>query len=60
MSRSFGDRQFKRAGVTSVPDVRCFDLTPADHFMLLGGAAPAPAPAPVHAAPFHLNLAVCP
>jgi len=40
VSRSFGDRQFKTAGVTSVPDVRCFDLTPADRFMLLGRAAP--------------------
>mmetsp|Transcript_35829 Transcript_35829/g.89448 ORF Transcript_35829/g.89448 Transcript_35829/m.89448 type:complete len:140 (-) Transcript_35829:1888-2307(-) len=36
VSRSFGDRQFKKAGCTSVPDVVAFELTPSDRLMLLG------------------------
>uniref|UniRef100_A0A4X1T6P8 Integrin-linked kinase-associated serine/threonine phosphatase 2C n=1 Tax=Sus scrofa TaxID=9823 RepID=A0A4X1T6P8_PIG len=35
VSRSIGDGQYKRCGVTSVPDIRRCQLTPNDRFILL-------------------------
>ncbi|KAL1224053.1 putative protein phosphatase 2C 8 [Cardamine amara subsp. amara] len=36
VSRAFGDRQFKKFGVTSTPDIHAFELTERDNFMILG------------------------
>ncbi|OVA14524.1 Protein phosphatase 2C (PP2C)-like domain [Macleaya cordata] len=36
VSRAFGDRQFKKVGVTATPDVHSFDLTEREHFIILG------------------------
>ncbi|XP_047944886.1 probable protein phosphatase 2C 8 isoform X1 [Salvia hispanica] len=36
VSRAFGDRQFKKVGVSAIPDVHSFDLTERDYFMILG------------------------
>lgn len=36
VSRAFGDRQFKKVGVSAVPDVHSFDLTEREHFIILG------------------------
>ncbi|XP_064982537.1 probable protein phosphatase 2C 67 isoform X1 [Musa acuminata AAA Group] len=36
VSRAFGDRQFKKFGVISSPDVHSFELTEREHFMILG------------------------
>ncbi|KAF8407767.1 hypothetical protein HHK36_006903 [Tetracentron sinense] len=36
VSRAFGDRQFKKVGVISTPDVHSFDLTKREHFIILG------------------------
>lgn len=36
VSRAFGDRQFKKVGVVSTPDVHSFDLTDREHFIILG------------------------
>ena len=37
MSRSFGDLAYKRLGLSSVPDVKVFNITaPRDRFLLLG------------------------
>lgn len=36
VSRAFGDRQFKKVGVTATPDISSFDLTERDHFIILG------------------------
>ncbi|CAL9128962.1 unnamed protein product [Musa textilis] len=36
VSRAFGDRQFKKVGVISSPDVHSFELTEREHFMILG------------------------
>ncbi|XP_048329487.2 probable protein phosphatase 2C 8 isoform X1 [Ziziphus jujuba] len=36
VSRAFGDRQFKKVGVTATPDIHSFDLTEREHFIILG------------------------
>ncbi|KAK7271210.1 hypothetical protein RJT34_26920 [Clitoria ternatea] len=36
VSRAFGDRQFKKVGVTATPDLYSFDLTDREHFIILG------------------------
>ncbi|KAF9592515.1 hypothetical protein IFM89_015209 [Coptis chinensis] len=36
VSRAFGDRQFKKVGVSANPDVHSFDLTKREHFIILG------------------------
>nr|TKW32612.1 hypothetical protein SEVIR_2G178800v2 [Setaria viridis] len=36
VSRAFGDRQFKKVGLISTPDVHSFELTKKDHFIILG------------------------
>ncbi|KAF3785386.1 putative protein phosphatase 2C 8 [Nymphaea thermarum] len=36
VSRAFGDRQFKKVGVSAVPDVHSFDITEKEQFMVLG------------------------
>ncbi|KAJ4838973.1 hypothetical protein Tsubulata_017377 [Turnera subulata] len=36
VSRAFGDRQFKKVGVSSIPDIHSFDLTDREHFIILG------------------------
>eukprot|EP00850_Spirogloea_muscicola_P013260 SM000089S23816 [mRNA] locus=s89:131722:136118:- [translate_table: standard] len=36
VSRAFGDRQFKKLGVTAIPDIHVFELTPQEHFLILG------------------------
>lgn len=36
VSRAFGDRQFKKVGVTAVPDIQSFDVTEREHFIILG------------------------
>lgn len=36
VSRSLGDRQFKKAGLIAVPDVQAFKLTDRDQFMFCG------------------------
>ncbi|CAN6451822.1 unnamed protein product [Victoria cruziana] len=36
VSRAFGDRQFKKVGVSAVPDVHSFDVTEKEQFMILG------------------------
>lgn len=36
VSRAFGDRNFKKVGVSATPDVHSFDLTERDHFIILG------------------------
>ncbi|CAI5459775.1 unnamed protein product [Closterium sp. Yama58-4] len=35
VSRAFGDRQFKKAGVSCAPDISVFHLSPRDCFLLL-------------------------
>lgn len=35
MSRAFGDRQFKRSGLSALPDVQAFQLGPREAFLLL-------------------------
>ncbi|CAI5967101.1 unnamed protein product [Closterium sp. NIES-64] len=35
VSRAFGDRQFKKAGVSCTPDISVFHLSPRDRFLLL-------------------------
>lgn len=35
VSRALGDRQFKRAGMSAVPDIQAFSLTSRDRFLLL-------------------------
>ncbi|KAL5726604.1 protein-serine/threonine phosphatase [Ranunculus cassubicifolius] len=36
VSRAFGDRQFKKVGVSATPDVHSFDITEREHFIILG------------------------
>ncbi|KAJ4748959.1 Protein phosphatase 2C family protein [Rhynchospora pubera] len=36
VSRAFGDRQFKKVGVISTPDIHSFQLTDRDQFIILG------------------------
>eukprot|EP00252_Welwitschia_mirabilis_P016808 TRINITY_DN3729_c0_g1_i2.p1 TRINITY_DN3729_c0_g1~~TRINITY_DN3729_c0_g1_i2.p1 ORF type:complete len:365 (-),score=84.67 TRINITY_DN3729_c0_g1_i2:13-1107(-) len=36
VSRAFGDRQFKKVGVSAIPDVHSFELTKREKFMVLG------------------------
>ena len=36
VSRALGDRQFKRSGMSAVPDVQAFQLGPRDTFLMLG------------------------
>ncbi|XP_057841388.2 probable protein phosphatase 2C 8 isoform X2 [Cryptomeria japonica] len=36
VSRAFGDRQFKKIGVSAIPDVHTFELTERENFMILG------------------------
>ncbi|KAL9443936.1 hypothetical protein AB3S75_017168 [Citrus x aurantiifolia] len=36
VSRAFGDRQFKKFGVVSTPDIHSFEVTERDHFIILG------------------------
>lgn len=36
VSRAFGDRQFKKVGVVSTPDIHSFSLTERDKFIILG------------------------
>ncbi|XP_078153802.1 protein phosphatase 2C family protein isoform X4 [Carex rostrata] len=36
VSRAFGDRQFKKVGVISTPDIHSFELTERDQFVILG------------------------
>ncbi|PON82280.1 Protein phosphatase [Trema orientale] len=36
VSRAFGDRQFKKVGVSATPDIHSFDLTERDRFIILG------------------------
>ncbi|XP_049936546.1 probable protein phosphatase 2C 8 isoform X2 [Nymphaea colorata] len=36
VSRAFGDRQFKKVGVSAVPDVHSFDITEKEQFIILG------------------------
>ncbi|CAL5088951.1 unnamed protein product [Urochloa decumbens] len=36
VSRAFGDRQFKKVGLISTPDVHSFELTKKDKFIILG------------------------
>ncbi|XP_010459413.2 PREDICTED: probable protein phosphatase 2C 8, partial [Camelina sativa] len=36
VSRAFGDRQFKKFGVTATPDIHAFELTERENFMILG------------------------
>ncbi|CAN0902359.1 Probable protein phosphatase 2C 8 [Linum grandiflorum] len=36
VSRSFGDRNFKKVGVSATPDIHSFELTEKDHFIILG------------------------
>ncbi|KAK4280742.1 hypothetical protein QN277_012323 [Acacia crassicarpa] len=36
VSRAFGDRQFKKVGVSATPDIHSFDLTDREHFIILG------------------------
>uniref|UniRef100_A0A1J3JBK5 PPM-type phosphatase domain-containing protein n=1 Tax=Noccaea caerulescens TaxID=107243 RepID=A0A1J3JBK5_NOCCA len=36
VSRAFGDRQFKKFGVTATPDIHAFELTDRENFMILG------------------------
>lgn len=36
VSRAFGDRQFKKVGVSANPDVHSFELTKKENFMILG------------------------
>lgn len=36
VSRAFGDRQFKKVGVSANPDVHSFELTKRENFMILG------------------------
>eukprot|EP00850_Spirogloea_muscicola_P016045 SM000127S26661 [mRNA] locus=s127:273743:277036:+ [translate_table: standard] len=36
VSRAFGDRQFKKLGVTAIPDIHVFELTLQEHFLILG------------------------
>uniref|UniRef100_A0A7S0RWZ6 protein-serine/threonine phosphatase n=1 Tax=Pyramimonas obovata TaxID=1411642 RepID=A0A7S0RWZ6_9CHLO len=36
VSRSFGDRAFKRVGMSAVPDLRTFERKPQDAFVLMG------------------------
>ncbi|CAN1159225.1 Probable protein phosphatase 2C 8 [Linum perenne] len=36
VSRSFGDRNFKKVGVSATPDIHSFELTEKEHFIILG------------------------
>ncbi|CAA6665451.1 unnamed protein product [Spirodela intermedia] len=36
VSRAFGDRQFKKVGVTATPDIHSFELTGREKFIILG------------------------
>ncbi|CAM6099377.1 unnamed protein product [Calypogeia fissa] len=36
VSRAFGDRNFKKAGVIAVPDIHVFELSEREHFLILG------------------------
>lgn len=36
VSRSFGDRAFKKVGMSAVPDLRAFQLGHSDRFILMG------------------------
>ena len=36
VSRAFGDQQFKKVGMTAVPDVKVFNLSGQDRFLLCG------------------------
>ncbi|KAJ7529441.1 hypothetical protein O6H91_15G050400 [Diphasiastrum complanatum] len=36
VSRAFGDRQFKKVGVSAIPDVHSFELTNRELFLILG------------------------
>ncbi|KAL0694768.1 hypothetical protein Bca4012_061948 [Brassica carinata] len=36
VSRTFGDRQFKKFGVIATPDIHAFELTEKENFMILG------------------------
>ncbi|KAH7316074.1 hypothetical protein KP509_21G077400 [Ceratopteris richardii] len=36
VSRAFGDRQFKKVGVSAVPDVNSFEISERERFMILG------------------------
>lgn len=36
VSRAFGDRQFKKVGVSAVPDVSTFEISEREHFLILG------------------------
>lgn len=35
VSRAFGDRQFKRSGMSVLPDIQAFQLGPREAFLLL-------------------------
>lgn len=36
VSRAFGDRHFKKFGVSATPDIHAFELTERENFMILG------------------------
>jgi integrin-linked kinase-associated serine/threonine phosphatase 2C len=36
VSRSFGDRAFKKVGMSAVPELRSFQLGQTDRFLLMG------------------------
>lgn len=36
VSRAFGDRQFKKVGVSAVPDISSFEITERERFLILG------------------------
>ncbi|GAB4824263.1 hypothetical protein N2152v2_011309 [Parachlorella kessleri] len=36
VSRAFGDKAFKKQGMTALPDIQAFQMTPRDAFMLSG------------------------
>eukprot|EP00976_Prorocentrum_cordatum_P060046 1175738-Prorocentrum_minimum.AAC.7 len=44
VSRSFGDRAFKRVGMSAAPDLRTFERKQSDRFVLLGCAPLPPGP----------------
>eukprot|EP00899_Mesostigma_viride_P028878 jgi/Mesvir1/9175/Mv06914-RA.3 len=40
IARAFGDRPFKKSGMISVPDIKCFSVTPADKHLVLSCDGP--------------------
>ena len=36
VSRAFGDKVFKKQGMTALPDIQAFQMTPRDAFLLCG------------------------